>query len=237
MLSSTLIKCRVPEIATRLSEVVEVASDAFALSGGGHVVFHYEHGLGDIDTLSVREIKPDVGPTLGGTLVTVHGVNFPSDAQCRFGDLFVEATVLSPRTLQCVSPQHRAATVTLEVVSRDHSKFSASSNLFTFQGSSGTSEVDLIDSAVSGEPVVEMVSPKTTKLGDTVTLVGVRFSSVGFCVFSGSDGKSSAQVAATVIDSTRAVCKVPQQVKGSVLVTYRSPAGAESKPVALTVVG
>ena len=135
--SENELGCTVPNMGPKSPEIVQVASDPTHLPGG-HVMFHYECGLSDIDSPAVREVPPSNGPTTGGTLVTVYGVEFPEDALCRFGDLFVISTRVSDKEIQCVGPQHRAATVVLEVISRDHS-FSASYIRFTYFASSGLS--------------------------------------------------------------------------------------------------
>ncbi|CAM9157522.1 unnamed protein product, partial [Ectocarpus fasciculatus] len=59
------------------------------------------------DRAAVTALAPDSGPTRGGTVVTVSGVNFAgsSNLLCRFGDLVMSAAVfLTTETVTCVSP-------------------------------------------------------------------------------------------------------------------------------------
>merc|ERR1712127_700466 len=119
-------------------------------------------------------------------MVSVHGVNLPDPALCRFGDLFVPAVFVSPTFVQCPAPQHRAATVVVEVVSEDRQSFSSSFIRYTYQATSESAEDDINDSSASGVAEIERIEPSSASAVDDVTLVGQRFASVGFCVFSDS---------------------------------------------------
>lgn len=59
------------------------------------------------DRAAVTRLEPDTGPTRGGTVVTVSGMNFADSSVllCRFGDLVTSAAVfVSTETVTCVSP-------------------------------------------------------------------------------------------------------------------------------------
>jgi hypothetical protein len=235
--SDLVLECTVPDMGTKVQEVVQVTSDPAHLPGG-HVVFHYERPLSSADSIAVREVNPALGPTSGGTMVAVHGVNLPDPALCRFGDLFVPAVFVSSTLVQCPAPQHRAATVVVEVVSEDRSSFSASFIRYTYQATSESAEDDLLDSSASGIAEIERIEPSSASPGDVVTLVGQRFSSVGFCVF--SDTTTTLQVRAVVADSAHVSCEVPSRVGGmtaNVSVKYLSVTGTQSHSVSFRYIG
>merc|ERR1711988_150420 len=243
VLSETEMQCSVPKMSGKSQEVVLVSDNPNDIPTG-HVVFKYKRPAAGKSSIGVREIIPTSGPTSGGTVVTVHGVNFPSDALCRFGDLYVTASVMTDKTLQCTSPQHRAAGVSLEVVSDDRNSFSSSFIKFSFQDTASSTEDDLFDAVATGEPEIERVEPATQRAGGLVALYGQRFSSVGFCMF--SDEKTTLQVRATVIDSAHVTCKVPELTAGAfwvnkignvanVNVKFMSLAGIPSKSVPLKI--
>lgn len=83
--------------------------------GKGSAMFTYT------DRAAVTAVVPDKGPTRGGTVVTVSGVNFADSPAllCRFGDLVTSAAVfVSTEEVTCVSPAvpvGAAGRVSLEV--------------------------------------------------------------------------------------------------------------------------
>lgn len=98
------------------------------------------------DRAAVTALVPDSGPTRGGTVVTVWGVNFAgsSNLLCRFGDLVTSAAVfLSTEMVTCVSPAvpvRAAGRVYLEVsdlgsttVTHDSSSSSVGSDTPSFE--------------------------------------------------------------------------------------------------------
>jgi LysM repeat protein len=234
--SEAQLKCVVPPIGTKSQEVIQVTSDPNHLPGG-HVIFHYSLGQSSSDTPAVRELVPSSGPTSGGTLVTVRGVNFPEQAMCRFGDLTVPATRVSSTELQCTSPQHRTSSVVVEVLSSDKELFSSSFIRFTYQSASETPVEDPIDAASATEPGLERVTPQSARPGERITLIGQSFSSVGFCVF--HDSQHSQQVQALVGDSSHVTCEVPQLPSGfapNVSVKYVAINGLSSRSLPFTYV-
>jgi len=210
--SDTKLQCTVPALQGKSQETVSVSDDPNNVPQGT-VVFKYRLPVSTKSSVAVREVVPAVGPTSGGTVVVVHGLNFPNDALCRFGDLYVTASVLTDKTLQCTSPQHRASSVSLEVVSGDRAAFSSSLIKFTFQSTEGTPEDDLFDAVSAGEPQIERLEPTSQKSKAVVTLIGERFSSVGFCIF--SDESNTQQVRATIVNSAQATCVVPELPSGA----------------------
>jgi len=234
--SEAQIKCVVPAVGTKSQEIVQVTSDPDHLPGG-NVIFHYNIQQSNAETPAVREMSPAQGPTSGGTLVTVSGINFPEDCLCRFGDLFVEATYLSHTQVQCMSPQHRAATLVVEIVSADRTQFSSSYIRYTYQSASEMAPADIVDGGAAGEPGIERVSPSAARPGETINLIGELFSSVGHCAF--FDTHTTQQVAANVVDSSHVTCEVPEPIAGfgpSVSVKYVSVNGLASRSLPFTFV-
>jgi len=230
----SLLRCTVPKVAGKSEEIVQVATETSALPGG-HVVFHYLRSSEAEQSISVSEIKPAAGSSVGGTVLTVTGLNFPDNAQCRFGDLYVPAVVESSKQLTCTSPQHNPATVVLEIVSPDHSKFSSSMQKFTFNPTAA--QIAGNNGVNPGLPGLESVRPEIGKAGDTITLSGRNFSSVGFCVFEDETGISTKSTATAQDSSAHVSCSVPEKLSGmstNVSVKYLSIDGVVSQSVLFT---
>eukprot|EP00300_Choanocystis_sp_HF-7_P024547 c2602_g1_i1.p1 GENE.c2602_g1_i1~~c2602_g1_i1.p1 ORF type:complete len:1704 (-),score=279.63 c2602_g1_i1:25-5001(-) len=230
--SANHLVCEIPQMGSKIVEIVQVAPDPTVLPGG-HVYFHYNVPLSDSTTVAVREIVPDHGPASGATNVTVFGINFPNSAVCRFGDLISTAVVVSPNEINCLSPAHKAGVVALEIVSRNRLLFSSSLIRYTFEGSNAPDEDELFKSVTAGVPEVTQISPRFGRPGQTITLVGQKFSSVGYCVFYSANANVLSD--ATVVDSSHVTCKVPDPVGDlttDTLLKYLSIGGAESKNLA-----
>ena len=78
---------------------------------------------------------PSTGPVLGGTAVTVTGTGFVNSVSlfCKFGEQEVAGVFASATSVVCVSPQHIAGSVNLEV-SSNRVDFSTSMKAFEFKG-------------------------------------------------------------------------------------------------------
>ena len=77
------------------------ATPSAGYDGSGSAVFTYTNRA------AVTAVQPEKGPTRGGTVVTVSGVNFADSPAllCRFGDLVTSAAVfVSTEEVTCVSP-------------------------------------------------------------------------------------------------------------------------------------
>lgn len=77
------------------------ATPSAEYDGSGSAMFTYT------DRAAVTAVQPDKGPTRGGTVVNVSGVNFADSPAllCRFGDLVTGAAVfVSTEEVTCVSP-------------------------------------------------------------------------------------------------------------------------------------
>ena len=74
----------------------------------------------------VDSMVPTLGKTVGGTIVSILGLNFKNStsAGCRFGDLFVNSTFVHSELVVCSTPRHAARFVQVEVTNngQDFSK-------------------------------------------------------------------------------------------------------------------
>ncbi len=106
---STLV-CTTPAL---LSKNFPQKVDIDVTLNGFHFIttgFQFEY----IETPVAHRIDPPVGPDIGGNLVSVYGSNFNRENErifCKFGDSFVNSTVLSDTDLECSAPQMRPGEV------------------------------------------------------------------------------------------------------------------------------
>ncbi|HEX4153217.1 MAG TPA: IPT/TIG domain-containing protein [Steroidobacteraceae bacterium] len=75
------------------------------------------YGLSPLPT--VTGVSPDVGPTAGGTSVTVTGNNFLSGATVSFGGAAAASAVVSGTTITATTPPHKQGGVTVVVTNPD----------------------------------------------------------------------------------------------------------------------
>jgi hypothetical protein len=85
------------------------------------------------------QIWPRLGPSIGGTVVTVTGDVYLASTTCRFGVVDATATTVTSSTLlSCVAPAQAAGAVNLELTSNgqqftaDRVQFLYYSTLFVF---------------------------------------------------------------------------------------------------------
>ena len=98
-LSSTRVNCTSPYTLMTGDATVEVSVNGGATYSGSHVTYHYQ------PTVAVLSLTPTLGPTLGGTNVSVIGLNLLPGSVCRFGaTLAHRSTWLSANELVCMSP-------------------------------------------------------------------------------------------------------------------------------------
>ena len=60
-------------------------------------------------------LDPPMGPTTGGTLVTIHGLRLADDASCKFGNASVPARWVSAEQIECAAPPHAKGAVDVTV--------------------------------------------------------------------------------------------------------------------------
>ena len=139
----------------------------------------------------VTGITPTVGPSSGGTQVTISGTGFSGPTGVSFGGTAAAFTVASSTSITATAPARSAGTVDVTVTNAGGTSRTISTDQFT---------------AVAA-PTVTALSPKTGPAagGTTVTLTGTNFSgatrvafggtSVGFSVVSDSSITAVAPVA------------------------------------------
>jgi len=102
-LSGSQIAC-----TTSFSDVVGDVDVRVSLNG---VDFSVETAGYKFDApIQVESLTPSFGPILGGTIVRVlaNNVRYTGAVGCRFGEVFVTATFLSNKVIECVSPPRGA---------------------------------------------------------------------------------------------------------------------------------
>lgn len=192
------------DFSSRRQPTLPLPTDATGEDVGG-ALFTYT------DRAAVTALEPDSGPTRGGTVVTVAGVNFAgsSNLLCRFGDVVTRAAVfVSTEMVTCVSPAvpvGAAGRVYLEVsdlgsttVTHDPSSSSLGSETPSFEVREPGQDPSLwTNSAVefifTEDPVVLAAFPASgpAEGGTRVTLTGSGFqdfSELG-CRFGGTHSR------------------------------------------------
>ena len=140
-------------------------------------------------TPTITNISPSVGPTSGGTTVTITGTNFTGVTAVTFGGAgpAKSFTFVSSTEITAVSPATGAAVARLIVVTTP----------------SGTSaNVPAADFTYEGAPTITNISPSVgpTSGGTTVTITGTNFTGVTAVTFGGAGpAKSFTFVSSTEI--------------------------------------
>jgi len=148
--------------------------------------------------VQVTDISPSVGPTSGGTVVTVYGSGFSGTLSVHFGGVPSPSfAVLNDGILQAVAPIHSAGTVHVVVSSVSGSSAPTAADLFTY----------------GGVPVVVSVTPTfgPTSGGTVVTVTGAGFSGATAVTFGGYASPSF-----SVLDDGEVLAVSPVHVAGPV---------------------
>jgi hypothetical protein len=164
---------------------------------------------------TVNEVSPALGPTAGGTTVTIAGKNFTGASQVDFGSApATNFVVKSDTQIAAITPGGAAGPVDVTVV--------------TPSGTSATSAVDQFTYAAV--PVVTGISPATgpTAGGTAVTIAGTGFTratkvSIGSVAATSFTVDSDAQITATT---------GPTGAAGAVDVTVVTPGGTSATSAA-----
>ncbi|MCI0341961.1 MAG: IPT/TIG domain-containing protein [Planctomycetales bacterium] len=162
-------------------------------SSPGTLVNGYTY-LGAVPTLA--SVTPNVGPTAGGTLVTLAGTNFLGGATVTFGGaLATSVTVASTTQITCLTPAHALGPVTVVVTNVDSQQATLAGG-FTFQGP---------------VPTLSAVTPNAgpTTGGTLVTLTGTNFAAGATVTFGGL-----AATTITVVNATTITCQTPSGAMG-----------------------
>ncbi|MBK6563050.1 IPT/TIG domain-containing protein [Candidatus Amarobacter glycogenicus] len=164
---------------------------------------------------SITDITPASGTILGGTVVTIYGVNFTGATSVTFGGYACTSLiVLTANTITCVTPAHVAGTVDVVVTTP------AGSNSTT-----GTAN----DYTYTGGPTITSLSPDTGLANGTtvVTITGTGFTASGTVVrFDGIVAIHS------FVDSEMLVAVAPAHSAGVVDVSVTTPGGTSPNTIA-----
>jgi hypothetical protein len=86
----------------------------------------------------VTAVSPSIGPTAGGTSVTITGTGFTGTTAVRFSGATATFTINSPTQITATTPAHNAGTVDVTVVTSGGASVTSSADQFTFSDSSNT---------------------------------------------------------------------------------------------------
>jgi len=142
--NSTCIICVAPPALRPGQAYLEVSNNGDTSSANfstTRAVFTY------VPPVKLVRLDPALGPTSGNVSVTITGGPFPApgsfgdvdggrdqnDLRCRFGDVTVVATWISPGELHCYAPPHRAGQYPVEVTTNDQDYTSQRLPFFFYQ--------------------------------------------------------------------------------------------------------
>ena len=122
--NGTRVRCAVPALGVdemHMNQTHRVASLAVEISNNGGVDFSTSNVIYDYrEPAHASALRPSSGPSTGGSVVEVTGVNFydassstpssslspSSSLLCKFGNTTVGATLISDEAIRCVAPPH-----------------------------------------------------------------------------------------------------------------------------------
>ncbi|WP_263358142.1 IPT/TIG domain-containing protein [Acidicapsa ligni] len=154
---------------------------------------------------TVTAIAPAIGPTIGGSSVTITGTNFSGVSGVSFGGTAASGfTVNSATSITATSPRESAGAVDVTVTTANGTSVTSAADQFTYSGTA---------------PALSALSPSAGPPGTAVTISGSNFGS--------SQGNSTVSfngTAATTINSW-----------GASSITAVVPVGATSGPILVTI--
>ena len=157
------------------------------------------NGFAYVAPLSIGSVSPNLGPTAGGTAVTITGAKFASGATVTFGGApATNVNVLNSSTITASTPPGAAGAVTVTVTVNSQSVSLV--NGFTY----------------TTAPIVSGVSPNNglTTGGTGVTITGTNFVAGAGVTFGGT-----AATNVVVVNSTSITATAPAHAAGAVTVT------------------
>ncbi|WP_338868383.1 IPT/TIG domain-containing protein [Myxococcus stipitatus] len=158
-------------------------------------------------------VSPSVGPSRGGTTVTLRGSDFVTGATVRFGGVEASSVlVVSGASISAVSPAHEPGRVDVEVINPDR--------LRAVQAGGFSYEAD-------GPPTVTSVSPNTgsTKGGTVITVRGANFTPNVRVTLGGAEATNVVVASATSLTATTPSRATP----GAVEVVVLNPGGGSGR--------
>ena len=128
-LNSSWLECPTPAIDLPFSTTVRLTANLVDFSSSLTLTFHA--------LPEVLSVTPTLGPTTGGTLLTVHGSGFQNTTTlvCSFGSIVHPATYVSPLAVTCITPRMANDTQLAVYVSVDGQQWSLTGTEFTWYAS------------------------------------------------------------------------------------------------------
>lgn len=153
---------------------------------------------------TVTNVSPNVGPTAGGTNVTITGTNFTGATDVSFGGTSASFIVNLDTTITATSPAHVAGTVDVTVTTPGGTSAISSADHFTY----------------FTPPTISNVSPNAgpTAGGTSVTITGNGFTGTTAVTF------GATPAASYIINSDNSITATsPAHVAGTVDITVTNP--------------
>ena len=163
---------------------------------------------------AVTAVSPGSGPTLGGTAVTIVGVNFTGVTAVKFGAVNATAfTIVSPTSITATAPAGAAGAVDVLVTTAAGTSITSAADRFTYVAA----------------PTVTAVSPGSGPAsgGTLITITGTNFTGASAVKIGGSNAASFTIVSATSITATVAAGTV-----GTIDVTVTTAGGTSTTSAA-----
>jgi hypothetical protein len=103
--------------------------DSLALDEAGKKIFaNTESGITMVELasvpLSIGSVRPEMGPSAGGTRVTIRGSGFQSGAVVKFGSTALATTFVDENTLSVTTPSMPAGAVHVTIANPDGEEYS-----------------------------------------------------------------------------------------------------------------
>jgi hypothetical protein len=158
----------------------------------------------------VSAITPRVGPTSGGTIVTISGAHLGGTTKVTFGTALATAfSVVDADTVVATAPARAAGVVPVKVTTAGGSSAAVTAARFSFVG----------------VPVVKTVAPAVggPEGGTAVTITGTGFTGATSVAFGGVPAPST-----TVVSATKLTTVTPPHAVGVVDVTVTGVAGTSA---------
>ena len=159
---------------------------------------------------TVTSVSPSVGPTAGGTTVTINGANFLSGAAVKFGGVASgSVTFISGTQLKAVAPAQGAGTVDVTVTTPGGTSALVAGDHYTYDA----------------HPSVSSLSPNAGPIagGTKVTINGANFVSGAGVKFG-----ATASGSVTFVSATQLKAVAPAHAAGTVDVTVTTPGGTSA---------
>ncbi|MGI8310863.1 IPT/TIG domain-containing protein [Saccharopolyspora hattusasensis] len=168
---------------------------------------------------AIASIQPTIGPTSGGTVVTINGTGFTGATAVTFGGTPAASfTVNSSTQITATTPPHAAGPAQVVV---------------TTPGGSSTSSVVFLYTQGQAAPSVTGVSPLSGPAagGTNVTITGTNFTGATAVTFGGTPAASF-----TVNSSTQITATTPPHAAGPAQVVVTTSAGSSTESVSFTFI-